>query len=220
LLPAVGSARGVRVQQVFSFPREADDVVRALTIRHRCAGHESFLAKAPPIALKPVLAMDVCLEVADVDDSKRTDGGECAAFGSVNRVCPASELLNARALAAADLGDAMPSAGFELIVCDASFISLTLLLPRWPALLAPGGHVVALVKPQVEVGPQRVAKGGIVRDEALYGEVEAKIRGAAAEAGLNVLDYFDSPITGGDGKREFFLFATPTHACEQTEHST
>jgi 23S rRNA (cytidine1920-2'-O)/16S rRNA (cytidine1409-2'-O)-methyltransferase len=130
------------------------------------------------------------------------------------------EGLNARALAAADLGDAMPSAGFELIVCGASFISLTLLLPRWPALLAAGGHVIALVKPQVEVGPQLVAKGGIVRDEARYSEVEATIRGAAAEAGLAVLDYFDSPITGGDGKREFFLFATPTHACEQTEHST
>lgn len=115
------------------------------------------------------------------------------------------EGVNARALAPADLGDARPAGGFDLIVADASFISLTLLLPRFPALLAPGGEVLALVKPQFEVGPEGVGKGGLVRDPRLYGAVEEKLRAAAGACGMRVLDWFDSPIAGGDGNREFFV---------------
>ncbi len=117
------------------------------------------------------------------------------------------EGINARELTAETLGDDHPQGGFELIVCDASFISLALLLPRWPALLAPSGDVLALVKPQFEVGPEGVAKGGIVRDAALYAGVEQRIRDACAAAGLAVLDWFDSPIAGGDGNKEFFIHA-------------
>lgn len=116
------------------------------------------------------------------------------------------EGVNARHLSAADLRQHYPDGGFDLIVCDASFISLGLLLPQWPALLARRGDVLALVKPQFEVGPQGLAKGGIVRDVGLYAEVEAHIRGAAKEAGLHVEAYFDSSITGGDGNREFFIW--------------
>lgn len=126
--------------------------------------------------------------------------------------CVTREGLNARQLTAADLGADFPPQGFDLLVCDASFISLALLLPQWPALLAPGGHVLALVKPQFEVGPQGLAKGGIVRDAALYAEVEAKLRAAAHAAGLIILDWFDSPISGGDGNREFFFHAIRTPA--------
>ena len=118
------------------------------------------------------------------------------------------EALNARGLTAGDLGEAMPASGFELIVCDASFISLALLMPQWPALLAPRGQILALVKPQFEVGPGGLAKGGIVRDAARFAEVETRIREAAAAAGLALVDFFDSPITGGDGNREFFVHAT------------
>ncbi|WP_173767802.1 TlyA family RNA methyltransferase [Nitrogeniibacter mangrovi] len=117
------------------------------------------------------------------------------------------EGINARTLDAQDVGETRPEAGFDLIVCDASFISLTLLMPRWPALLAPLGHVIALVKPQFEVGPGGLSKGGIVTDPARYAEVERKIRACAGTAGLEVRDYFDSPITGGDGNREFFIHA-------------
>lgn len=116
------------------------------------------------------------------------------------------EGLNARHLCADDLGAAMPSGGFGLIVCDASFISLTLLLPRWPALLAPNGEILALVKPQFEVGPQGLAKGGIVRDASLYAGVEREIRACAIRHGLAVRDFFPSPIAGGDGNREFFIW--------------
>ncbi len=118
------------------------------------------------------------------------------------------EGLNARDLAPQDLTDALPAAGFDLLVCDASFISLRLLMPRWPALLRPGGQVVALVKPQFEVGPQGLGKGGIVRDASLYPQLETTIRAAARAAGLEVHDYFDSPITGTDGNREFFIHAS------------
>ena len=99
------------------------------------------------------------------------------------------------------------NASFDLIVADVSFISLTKILPQWPALLAERGHVLSLVKPQFEVGAANLARGGIVRDVSLYATVEATIRTACAQAGLRVLDYFDSCITGTDGNREFFVYA-------------
>ena len=90
---------------------------------------------------------------------------------------------------------------------DVSFISLTKVLPQWAALLRQGARALSLVKPQFEVGADNLARGGIVRDESLYAVVEKDIRKACADAGLNVLDYFDSSITGGDGNREFFVYA-------------
>ncbi|MDX5364429.1 MAG: TlyA family RNA methyltransferase [Pseudazoarcus pumilus] len=132
--------------------------------------------------------------------------GQLAAKLAQDARCITLEGLNARELDAAQLGAHYPIAGFDLIVCDASFISLTLLMPRWPALLAPHGEILTLVKPQFEVGPKGLGKGGIVRDAALYAEVETRLRQAAAECRLAVRDWFDSPITGGDGNREFFLW--------------
>jgi 23S rRNA (cytidine1920-2'-O)/16S rRNA (cytidine1409-2'-O)-methyltransferase len=118
----------------------------------------------------------------------------------------AIEGINCRALTAVDLGKAFPPGGFDLIVGDLSFISLTLVLPQLPPLLAAGGDMLLLVKPQFEVGPGNVGKGGIVRDAARYGEVEAKLRQCAAQLGLAVKAWLDSPITGGDGNREFFIW--------------
>ena len=97
--------------------------------------------------------------------------------------------------------------GFDLIVADVSFISLTKVLPQWRALLAAKGRVLSLVKPQFEVGADNISRGGIVRDVSLYATVEATIRAACSQAGLCVLDYFDSAITGTDGNREFFVYA-------------
>ena len=96
---------------------------------------------------------------------------------------------------------------FDVIVADVSFISLTKVLPQWPALLAANGRVLSLVKPQFEVGADNLARGGIVRDASLYAIVETSIRAACAPAGLRVLDYFDSSITGTDGNCEFFVYA-------------
>jgi 23S rRNA (cytidine1920-2'-O)/16S rRNA (cytidine1409-2'-O)-methyltransferase len=124
------------------------------------------------------------------------------------------EHLNARTLDTAALGIHMAAGGFDLLVCDASFISLTLLLPQWPALLAPDGRVLTLVKPQFELGPDALGKGGIVRDAAQYPALEVRMRTFAEVNGLSALDYFDSPIKGGDGNREFFLYAARRDATD------
>jgi 23S rRNA (cytidine1920-2'-O)/16S rRNA (cytidine1409-2'-O)-methyltransferase len=93
-----------------------------------------------------------------------------------------------------------------IIVCDASFIGLETVLPAAMALAAPGATLIALIKPQFEVGPARVGKGGIVRDPALHEEVCARISAWLAEqAGWSVLGVADSPIIGADGNREFLI---------------
>lgn len=118
----------------------------------------------------------------------------------------ALEGINCRALTAADLGDAMPAGGFDLIVGDVSFISMTLVLPQLPALLAADGDLLLLVKPQFEVGPHNIGKGGIVRDPTLYREIEGRFLDLARQLGLQAKAWLDSPITGGDGNREFFIW--------------
>lgn len=99
------------------------------------------------------------------------------------------------------------SSRFDLIVADLSFISLTLVLPALAPLLRAGGQALLLAKPQFELQPAQLGKGGIVRDAALYPQVEQRLRQACASAGLAVLTWLDSPITGGDGNREFLLHA-------------
>ncbi|WP_432722498.1 TlyA family RNA methyltransferase [Jeongeupia wiesaeckerbachi] len=116
------------------------------------------------------------------------------------------EGLNARHLAAGDLDEHL-DAPVGAIVGDVSFISLTLILPALAAQLPAGGSLLFLVKPQFEVGLAGLGKGGIVRDASSYPGVETKIRAAALDAGFDVLDYFDSPILGGDGNHEFFVYA-------------
>ncbi|MFV0680751.1 TlyA family RNA methyltransferase [Ottowia sp.] len=96
---------------------------------------------------------------------------------------------------------------FDLIVGDLSFISLTLVLPALVPLLAAGGHVLLLVKPQFELQPGQLGKGGIVRDAALYPMVEQRVRAACVQQGLAVRHWLPSAIVGGDGNREFFIHA-------------
>ena len=131
----------------------------------------------------------------------------------------AIEGVNARALSADDLHedgdeDAEPEASeqpadprFDLIVGDLSFISLTLVLPAVVEFLADDGQLLMLVKPQFELQPGQVGKGGIVRDESLYAVVEQRIRAACRDAGLAVRRWMPSAIDGGDGNREFFIHA-------------
>jgi 23S rRNA (cytidine1920-2'-O)/16S rRNA (cytidine1409-2'-O)-methyltransferase len=114
--------------------------------------------------------------------------------------------VNARALGATALGPAAPAC-FELIVADLSFISLTLVLPALAGRLAPGGELLALVKPQFELQPAQIGKGGIVREPGLFAQVEARVRSACAGLALEVRDYFQSPVRGGDGNTEFFVWA-------------
>lgn len=101
-----------------------------------------------------------------------------------------------------------PTGGFTLVVGDLSFISMVGSLPELLPWLEVHGHLLVLIKPQFELGPQALGKGGLVKDEADYPRLEARVRLACTALGLKVLDYFDSPITGGDGNREFFLHAS------------
>ena len=100
---------------------------------------------------------------------------------------------------------------FDLAVADLSFISLTKILPIFVAgehsLLQPNGHILMLVKPQFELDAEALSKAGIVKDPARYSEVQSNIIQACLAQHLTVLDYFESPITGTDGNREFFVFA-------------
>ena len=96
---------------------------------------------------------------------------------------------------------------FDLITADLSFISQTLVLPAVVPLLKAAGTLLTLVKPQFELQPGQVGKGGIVRDAARYGQVEQRLRDACTGLGLVVTHWFESPITGGDGNREFFICA-------------
>lgn len=136
------------------------------------------------------------------------------------------EKCNARSLCASDLTAAAQSADraaghadpdavaqapfepvFDLIVGDLSFISQTLVLPALVPLLRPGAGLLMLVKPQFELQPGQVGKGGIVRDAGLYLLVEQRLRDCCAALGLQVAAWFDSPIDGSDGNHEFFLYA-------------
>jgi len=103
----------------------------------------------------------------------------------------------------------------EVAVIDASFISLAKVLPPTVRLVRPGGHIIALIKPQFEVGKGEVGKGGIVRDPAAHERVIESIRSVAAELGLTVGGLCDSPIQGADGNREFLiLLHVPTEKPE------
>jgi 23S rRNA (cytidine1920-2'-O)/16S rRNA (cytidine1409-2'-O)-methyltransferase len=116
------------------------------------------------------------------------------------------ENINARALTVDDLEESPGAATtFDLLVADLSFISQTLVLPAVVPLVKPGGVVLTLVKPQFELQPGQVGKGGIVRDESMYALVEKRLRDTFAALNVEVTHWFDSPIAGGDGNREFFI---------------
>ncbi|MCG8506928.1 MAG: TlyA family RNA methyltransferase [Sphingomonadales bacterium] len=113
------------------------------------------------------------------------------------------ERTNARHLSQAEVPDAI-----DLIVCDASFIGLETVLPAPMALAADQADLIALIKPQFEVGKGRVGKGGVVRDPALHEEVCARIRGwLDNRPGWRVMGLAESPILGPEGNKEFLVWA-------------
>lgn len=101
-----------------------------------------------------------------------------------------------------------PTGGFPLIVGDLSFISMVGTLPELLPWLEGHGELLLLIKPQFELGPKALDKRGLVKDAADYPRLEGRVRLACTALGLQVRDYFDSPIAGGDGNREFFLWAS------------
>lgn len=100
-----------------------------------------------------------------------------------------------------------PSAGFQLIVMDVSFISISLIAKELLPFFSSDGKLLSLVKPQFEVGVDGLSKGGIVKDISLFVQVEEKIRENLVGNGYKVLDYFPSLLEGKDGNSEFFVYA-------------
>lgn len=116
------------------------------------------------------------------------------------------EKTNARYLKPADVGEAV-----ELAVMDVSFISASLVLPAvvaaaFPAAERAGKQVIVLVKPQFEVGRERVGKGGIVRDPAAQADAVEQVRAKLVELGCQRTEVTESPILGAEGNREFLLY--------------
>jgi len=109
------------------------------------------------------------------------------------------EHFNARRLTPADL----PAAA-GIVAVDVSFISLRLILPQIPAVLADGGDVVVLVKPQFEAGRGEV-RDGIIKDPAVHARVVEEVAAAGAEVGLRRVSAIPSPVTGQKGNVEFLL---------------
>jgi len=118
------------------------------------------------------------------------------------------EGVNARELMPDDERIPDAEAGFDVMVGDVSFISLTLVLPGVVPFLKPGGTLLMLVKPQFELQPENIGKNGLVKDPAMYPVIEKRIRTSLKELGLKVTGWYDSAIEGGDGNREFFVQAT------------
>jgi 23S rRNA (cytidine1920-2'-O)/16S rRNA (cytidine1409-2'-O)-methyltransferase len=110
------------------------------------------------------------------------------------------ERTNARRLRREDFPEPL-----DLVTIDASFISLRLVLPVVASLLDSDRRIVALVKPQFEVGKGRVGRGGVVREAALHAEVLADLQRFAGELGLTIDAVLTSPLLGPAGNREFFL---------------
>lgn len=116
------------------------------------------------------------------------------------------EKSNARYLKPEDIGETV-----DVVAIDVSFISATLVLPAVVASAFPhparaGKQIIVLVKPQFEVGRERVGKGGIVRDEAAQQEAVEKVNGKLLDLGCGRTEMMESPILGAEGNREFLLY--------------
>lgn len=112
------------------------------------------------------------------------------------------EQLSARALTPAHVPEPV-----DLIVCDASFISLTKVLAVPMGFARPAARLLALIKPQFEAGRADIGKGGVVRDPAVHDRVCRDVAGWLAQQGWPVLGLIPSPITGPEGNREFLVAA-------------
>lgn len=96
----------------------------------------------------------------------------------------------------------------DIIVCDASFISLAKVLERPLGFARPGAHLLALIKPQFEASREEVGKNGVVRDAAIHDRVCAQVRDWLEQSGWTVTGVTPSPITGPQGNVEFLVHAT------------
>lgn len=117
------------------------------------------------------------------------------------------EDINARDVAGSAFAAEHAEHSFDFVTADLSFITSTHVLPTMVSYLKPGGDLLLLVKPQFELQPAQIGKGGIVKDPAHFVEVENRLWQACKAQGLKVQQYFQSPIQGGNGNTEFFVWA-------------
>ena len=112
------------------------------------------------------------------------------------------EQTSARILTAEHMPEAI-----DIIVCDASFISLAKVLERPMTFAKPGGQLIALIKPQFEAGREEIGKGGVVRDQSVHKRVCEEVSAWLEDAGWTVNGLTTSPITGPKGNIEFLVWA-------------
>ncbi len=110
------------------------------------------------------------------------------------------ERINARYLTWETVGETV-----DLVTCDVSFISVTLILPALAQFLHAGSRIVVLAKPQFEAGRRQVGKGGIVRDPEVRRQVVEKVSRAVREIGFPQVEWMESPVPGAEGNREFLV---------------
>lgn len=113
------------------------------------------------------------------------------------------EQTNARYLTPSEIPEAI-----DLVVCDASFISLAKVLAAPLGFARPGARLIALIKPQFEAGRAEASRGrGVIKDPEIHARVVEEICAAFVEFGANIMGTMESPITGADGNREFLVHA-------------
>ena len=117
------------------------------------------------------------------------------------------EKLNVKSLSShSDFLKIVPISGFDLIVCDVSFISLTQVATHLVQFLKPNGEYLFLVKPQFECGQKNLDKNGIVKNKKVYIKIESEMKELFQINFGNVSDYFESGLSGKDGNLEFFIY--------------
>lgn len=145
-----------------------------------------------------------CREVIGVD----VGHGQLASSLQTDRRVIVFEGVNARELEGHSALNAQLALGVDLCVVDVSFISLQLILPSLAKVLPAGTRLLTLVKPQFEVGAAHLDGQGIVRDTALFADVQAQILRALEKCGFSGVDYFPCAVKGQDGNQEFFAYSS------------
>ena len=180
------------------------------TISKSCIDVGSSTGGFTDVLLRRGVTHVVCVDVGKglLDWGLRNDGKVSILEG-----------VNARFLNREILNSLDCDINFELAVIDVSFISLMKILPVIHKLISFPNEIVALVKPQFEIGKNRVGKGGIVRDEKLHREVLRNIWKESIGLGISPCNVTDSPILGTKGNREFFIHFHMENSREDFEGS-